>query len=55
VAALSVGLGIGVDTMTFGGVDSVLLKPTPVEDPARVVTVFTADTRSPDFVRLCRG
>jgi len=43
VAALSIGLGIGVNTMTFSGVNSVLLKPIPVEDAARVVSVFTAD------------
>jgi putative ABC transport system permease protein len=47
VAALSIGLGIGVNTMTFSGVNSVLLKPIPVEDAARVVSVFTADTRTP--------
>ena len=43
VAALSIGLGIGINTMTFSGVNSVLLKPIPVDDPARVVSVFTAD------------
>jgi putative ABC transport system permease protein len=51
VAALSIGLGIGINTMTFSGVNTVLLKPIPVEDPARVVSVFTADTRVPDFAR----
>jgi predicted permease len=51
VAALSIGLGIGINTMTFSGVNTVLLKPLPVGDPSRVVNVFTADTRSPDFVR----
>ena len=45
VAALSIGLGIGINTMTFSGVNSVLLKPIPVDDPARVVSVFTADAR----------
>ncbi len=46
VAALSIGLGIGINTMTFSGVNSVLLKPLPVDDPARVVSVFTADARA---------
>jgi macrolide transport system ATP-binding/permease protein len=51
VAALSIGLGIGINTMTFSGVNTVLLKPFPVAEPSRVVSVFTADTRSLGFAR----
>ena len=51
VAALSIGLGIGINTLTFSGVNTVLLKPIPVEDPARVVVVVTTDARNPDVAR----
>ncbi|HEY3381047.1 MAG TPA: ABC transporter permease [Vicinamibacterales bacterium] len=50
VAALSIGLGIGVNTMTFSGINTVLLKPIPVAEPSRTVTIFTTDPRNADFV-----
>ncbi len=46
VAALSLGLGIGINTMTFSGVNSILLREVPIEDPARVVAVGTLDARN---------
>ena len=37
VAVLSLALGIGVNTAIFSLLDALLLKPLPVEDPARLV------------------
>src|SRR5512136_1491595 len=51
IAALSLGLGIGVNTMTFSGINSILLKEIPVHDPARVVVVNTVDEKNADFAR----
>ncbi len=47
IAVISLALGIGVNTMTFSGINSVLLKPIPVADPARIVSVYTTDERNP--------
>ena len=46
VAALSLGLGIGANTMIFTLVNDVLLRPLPLKDPAQLVSVFTADERN---------
>ncbi len=46
VATLSLGLGIGINTMTFSGINSILLKEVPIEDAARVVAVGTLDARN---------
>jgi predicted permease len=50
VAVLSIGLGIGINTMTFSGVNTVLWKPLPFEEPSRVVNVFTTDSRNTGFL-----
>ena len=49
IAALSLGLGIGINTLIFSGVNSILLKEVPVNDPARLVAVHVADARNPDL------
>lgn len=42
VAVLVLALGIGVNSAVFGVFDAVLLQPPPVEDPDRLVAVFTS-------------
>ncbi len=47
VAALSLALGIGVNTTVFTLVKALFLKPLPVEEPARLMAVLTADEQNP--------
>ena len=44
-AILSLALGIGANTGLVGLVDAVMLRLLPVQDPARLVFVYTAGTR----------
>ena len=46
-AVISLGLGIGANTTIFSLVNALLLRPVPVEDPDRLVMVFTKDSRNP--------
>ena len=46
VAALSLGLGIGANTTIFTLVNDVFLRPLPMTEPERLVSLFTADERN---------
>ena len=52
IVALSLGLGIGANTAIFTLVNAVFLKPIPVEEPSRVISVFTTDPKNPGFLPL---
>jgi predicted permease len=45
-AVASLGLGVGANTTIFSLVNEVLLNPLPVQEPARVVSVFTTDAKN---------
>jgi predicted permease len=47
VAALSLALGIGANTTIFTFVNAILLRPLPVRDSGKLVSVFTVDPKIP--------
>ena len=46
VALITLALGIGVNTAIFSAVDSVLLRPLPLKDPERVVSIWEHTLRA---------
>ena len=49
IAALSVALGIGVNSAMFAFHDAILLRPLPVRDPGGIVTVTASSPDDPAF------
>jgi predicted permease len=47
VAVLSLALGIGANTAVFSIINASLLKPLPVEEPKRLMSLFTTDSKNP--------
>src|SRR5438874_4368717 len=50
VAILSLGLGIGANTAIFTIVNALFIHTVPVQDPARLMFVYTLDSRIPGFL-----
>src|SRR5438128_1495622 len=46
VAVLSLALGIGANTAIFTVINAVFLHPLAIEDPSRVVEMFTRDNKT---------
>jgi predicted permease len=45
-AVASLGLGVGANTTIFSLVNEVLLNPLPVQEPSRVVSLYTTDAKN---------
>jgi predicted permease len=49
IAVLSLAVGIGASTVVFSFTNAVLFRPLPVEDPSRLLQVFTSNSRGSHF------
>lgn len=49
---LSLALGIGVNTAVFSWIDAALLRPLPIAEPERVVSIHTRLANSPNYVTV---
>ena len=49
IAVASLALGIGANTVVFSLVNTVLLRPLPIRDPARVFSLYDTSPNSADF------
>jgi putative ABC transport system permease protein len=47
IAVITLGLGIGANTAIFSMVDSLLLRPLPVQDPGRIVVLAAQQKNGP--------
>src|SRR4029453_17003259 len=43
---VSLGLGVGANTTIFSLVNEVLLNPLPIQEPSRLVSIFTTDAKN---------
>src|SRR5580658_623658 len=49
VAVLSLALGMGANTTIFTLINATLLRPLPVQDPARLAVVYVLDGQNPGY------
>jgi len=49
-AVISLALGIGANTTIFTLLNAILLRPLPLDDPATLASVYTADPRNPGLL-----
>jgi hypothetical protein len=52
-AVLSLALGIGANTAIFTLTDAVFLNPLPVQEPSRILEVYTVDHLTKGISILC--